>query len=65
MTLRVTLADARRFHFCSRGAREFCERNGIDWLTFVQEGVEIELHRDISDPMWQTLIRDIEARNGR
>lgn len=36
---RVTMDHVRRVHFCSRGARAFFQRYGLDWQVFLREGI--------------------------
>lgn len=38
---RVTMAHIRRVNFCSRGARAFFERYGLDWSAFLREGIPV------------------------
>lgn len=48
--------------FCSKGAREFCERYGIDWLEFVQNGIESSEIEHIDDEMLKQLIERARQR---
>jgi hypothetical protein len=36
----VTMKDVRAIEGCSRGARDFCRRYGIDWTAFLDHGVD-------------------------
>lgn len=47
----VKMDDVRAAHQCSRGARTFCERHGIDWSTFLKEGVSSVRLEEIGDAM--------------
>ena len=49
--MRVLHQDMRAINFCNRGAREFCERHGFDWQTFVEQGVELDEVERIDDEM--------------
>jgi len=35
----VTMKDVRAAKLCSGGSRKFCERNGIDWNDFLENGI--------------------------
>lgn len=37
--IRVTMEHVRRVHFCSRGARAFFQRYGLDWQAFLRDGI--------------------------
>ena len=47
----VRMDDVRAAHMCSRGCREFCARHGIEWSTFLREGVSSARLEDIGDAM--------------
>lgn len=47
----VRMDDVRAAHMCSRGARTFCQRYGIDWSTFLSEGVSSVRLEEIGDHM--------------
>lgn len=38
----VTMRDVRAAKGCSRGARAFCLRHGIDWGAFLRDGISAE-----------------------
>jgi hypothetical protein len=59
----VRMDDVRAAHMCSRGCREFCARYGIDWPTFLHEGVSSVRLEEIGDGMaLQALERARERR---
>lgn len=37
--------------YCHGQARVFCERHGIDWLTFVREGIDAQQLLDTGDAL--------------
>ena len=45
-----------RAGFCGRGARAFFERHGLDWLTFVREGLPAETFLATGDAMARRLV---------
>lgn len=47
----VRMDDVRAAHMCSRGARTFCERYGINWSAFLKEGVSSTRLEEIGDYM--------------
>lgn len=62
---RVTMAHIRQVHFCSRGARAFFERYGLDWASFLREGIpasELEATGDALAARVCSLARE-EARS--
>jgi hypothetical protein len=47
----ITMRDVRAAQMCSRGAREFANRHGIDWRLFVTSGIPSEQLEATADPM--------------
>lgn len=47
----VRLEHMRSLRYCSRGARDFFERNGLDWATFIKEGLPVEQIEATGDAM--------------
>jgi hypothetical protein len=35
----ITMADVRAAKMCAKGARVFFRRHGLDWSTFIKEGL--------------------------
>jgi hypothetical protein len=58
----VILADARNAGYCSRGLRPFFLRHGLNWLSFIQSGIEAEKLTNIRDPMVKKVIAIAEER---
>ena len=54
--MRITMRDIRAAKMCSRGARQFFDRNGLDWGDFVRNGVLIEVIEKIDDAMAQQVV---------
>ncbi len=65
----VTMRDVRGVHGCSRGARAFCGRHGINWTGFLESGVPAELLEATGDAQALRLAayarRRAEASRGR
>ncbi len=47
----ITMADIRRIHFCSKGARDFFNRHNLDWNEFVKNGLPEEVILATKDQM--------------
>ena len=54
--MRITMRDIRAAKMCSRGARQFFDRHGLDWSDFVRNGVLIEIIEKIDDAMAQQVV---------
>ena len=49
--IRVTMRHIRQCKMCSRGARAFFERHGLDWPEFLRSGVPVEALEQTGDAM--------------
>lgn len=58
----VTMHDVRAAHGCRKGAKAFCDRHGIDWMTFLRDGVGAQILIDTGDAMALNLV---EVARGR
>lgn len=58
----VTMKDVRAAKMCSRGARLFFERHGLDWRSFLSEGIEAEKLIATGDAM---ALQVVEVARGR
>lgn len=58
----VRLEDIRALKFCSRGTRDFFQRNGMDWATFIKEGLPAEQFEATGDAM---ALKVVEVARGR
>lgn len=47
----VTMQHVRGAKMCSRGARAFFERHGLDWERFLREGLPVEQVEATGDAM--------------
>lgn len=60
--MRITHADMMACKFCNRGARQFCERYGFNWQSFVAHGVEVSEVEHIDDAMLKQVIERARLR---
>lgn len=49
--IKVTMRHVRKCKMCSRGARSFFERHGLDWTEFLKQGVPVEDLEQTGDAM--------------
>lgn len=63
----VYMRHVRQIKGCSRGARSFCERHGIDWSQFLKDGIPASTLRATGDYMAIHLAEaaEKEAQDGR
>lgn len=50
--------------YCNRGLRAFGEKHGLDWVHFLENGIDVELVRHIDDEMVRAVIAEAE-KDGR
>lgn len=50
-----------RSGFCARGAREWARRHGVDWASFVRDGVEADVLLATGDAMALRLVQHARA----
>lgn len=43
--------DFRAIGICATGMRQFCSNNGLDYIDFVQNGLDVEVLRSFNDAM--------------
>lgn len=60
--MKVTISDLRAAKMCSRGARDFFKRHGLDWSTFLKSGLPAEEFLMTGDAM---ALRLVEVARGR
>ena len=60
--VRVSMQTLRQARMCSRGARAFFQRHGLDWDTFLREGVPARALADTGDAM---ALQAVEVARGR
>ena len=58
----IKMRDIRAAKMCSRGARQWFERNGLDWNDFLKNGVDSEKVLQTGCPIGK---RVVEVANGR
>jgi hypothetical protein len=58
----VTMQDIRAAKMCSRGARAFCVRHGLDWSELIKNGLDDKLIEATGDAM---AIRLVEVARER
>ena len=46
---RLTVQHLRQLKFCPSGARQWCERHGLDWRQLVREGLPISQIEAVGD----------------
>lgn len=61
-TVMVKMEHVRAARMCSRGARAFFRRHGLDWEVFLREGLPAEKVEATGDAM---AIRVAEVARGR
>lgn len=49
--IRVTMRHIRQCKMCSRGARAFFSRHGLDWSEFLRAGIPVEALEQTGDAM--------------
>lgn len=49
MTERLYLKDLKEYRYCHKGLRRFCVLHGVDWGTFLKEGISLEEVKKIDD----------------
>ncbi len=59
----VQMSHIRKARMCSRGARSFFIRHGLDWTAFLHEGVPVEQLEATGDAMALKVAK--VARDGR
>lgn len=59
---KVFMSDVRRARMCSKGSRDFFVRHGLDWSTFLREGIDAELLLGTGDPMAQAVVQVARER---
>lgn len=59
----VNMAHVRQAKMCSRGARQFFERHGLDWQEFIKNGLPSEVIEQTGDAMALQVVK--VAKNGR
>lgn len=58
----VRMEHVRAVRMCSRGTRAFFERHGLDWQTFLKDGLPAEMLEATGDAM---ALQVVEVARGR
>lgn len=58
----ITMRHVRAARMCSRGARAFAQRHGLDWDTFVRAGLPAEMLIATGDAMALQLVEIARER---
>lgn len=61
----ITMRDVRAAKMCSRGARLFFKRYGLDWSQFIASGVESSVIEETGDAMGLKVVEVALERRGR
>lgn len=61
---RVTLRDVLDAGYCASGAREWFRANGLDFRTFVREGISREDFLATGCHLAQDIVKKKDAKNG-
>lgn len=61
--MKVTMLHVREARMCSKGARSFFARHGLDWQKFLAEGIDAKLLEETGDAMALEVVK--VAKNGR
>ena len=60
--MKIILADCEECGFCNHGLRMMAKRNGIDWLDFLQNGIDAEILASWNDENANRAIAVAKAR---
>lgn len=58
----VTMQDIRAAKMCSRGARDFCVRHGLDWGELIKNGLDAKKIEATGDAMAIKLVEVARER---
>ena len=58
----VTMQDVRMAKMCSKGTRAFFMRHNLDWQTFLEKGLPVEVIEATGDGM---ALKVVEVARGR
>lgn len=62
--MRITMRDVRAAKMCSRGARDFLSRHGIDWSEFIKRGIDAAVIEATGDAMAKKVVEVARERRG-
>ena len=58
------MRDVRAAKMCSRGARNFLTRHGIDWSEFIKHGIDAAVIEATGDAMAKKVVEVARERRG-
>lgn len=58
----IRMRDIRAARMCSKGARGWFERHGLDWSDFIKNGVEAQKVLDTGCPMGRKVVEAASER---
>ena len=61
--IKIRMQHVRQANMCSRGAREFFARHGLDWQKFLSEGLDSDIIEATDDAMAIEVVK--VAKDGR
>jgi hypothetical protein len=64
VTVIVTMKDIRAVRMCSGGTRDFFKRHGMNWNTFLAEGLPEEQFIATGDAMAMQVVEKARERHG-
>lgn len=64
MTHKLIHSDLSELRYCNRGSRQFFERHGLNWSSFLQQGVDLHVIEQIDDEMARKAVRKAKQRLG-
>lgn len=59
----ITINHVKQSMMCTKGARAFCSRHGLDWGNFLKNGIDEIKLIELDDAMAVKVVR--EAHNGK
>jgi hypothetical protein len=62
--VKITVADCLNAGFCLRGQKAFCRNHGIDFRTFVRDGMDEEEFAGIDDANLSRVIAAMKQKKG-
>lgn len=62
--MQVELQDLAALRYCHKGARRWFAMHGLDWETFLREGLPAETLASVNDPLANAAIEQARKRHG-
>ena len=64
MSMKIIHADLANLRYCNRGSRQFFDRHGLNWASFLRQGVDMGVIEQIDDEMARAVVREAKRRLG-